>query len=159
MRCCFFSFHYQHDIFRANVVRNSHVCEGSAAAGFIDGSLWEEAKKKGDAVVKRMIDDALVGTSVTVVLIGTYTSQRRFVHYEIEKSIERGNGLLGIRIHNIKDPRTGTALPGLTPQLLIDHRAPVYDWNSGLFGGWVEEAYRQAEMRQLAGASRARIDF
>lgn len=44
----FFSFHYERDIWRTNVVRNSGVVEGSAAAGFHDASLWEEAKKKGD---------------------------------------------------------------------------------------------------------------
>lgn len=42
----FFSFHYQRDIWRVNVVRNSGVVIGSSAAGFHDASLWEEAEKK-----------------------------------------------------------------------------------------------------------------
>lgn len=66
-------------------------------------SLWEEAKRKGDAEVKRLIDQELVGTSVTVVLIGAQTAERKIVDYEIEKSIARGNGLLGIYISGIKD--------------------------------------------------------
>ena len=74
-RCVFFSFHYA-DIWRVNVVRNSHVVDGTAVAGFQDGSLWEEAKKKGEAAIKKMIDESLVGTSVTCVLIGEKTSQR-----------------------------------------------------------------------------------
>src|SRR5215467_7784435 len=86
-RHVFFSFNYA-DIWRVNVVRNSHVVEGTAVAGFRDGSLWEEAKKKGDAAIKKMICDALEGTSVTCVLIGEKTSQREYVTYEIEKSIE-----------------------------------------------------------------------
>src|SRR5271169_7016882 len=89
-RKVFFSFHYERDIWRTNVVRNSGIVEGTAAAGFHDASLWEEAKKKGDADVKKLIDNALLGTSVTVVLIGAQTSQRKFVDYEIEKSIARG---------------------------------------------------------------------
>ncbi len=35
-------------------------------------------------------------------LIGSQTYKRRFVKYEIEKSIQRRNGLLGIHINNIK---------------------------------------------------------
>src|SRR6266481_5066728 len=101
-RKVFFSFHYQRDIWRTNVVRNSGVVEGSAAAGFQDASLWEEAKKKSDADVKKLIDAGLVGTTVTVVLIGAQTAQRKFVDYEIAQSIARENGVLGIYISAIK---------------------------------------------------------
>ena len=45
-RRVFFSFHYERDIWRANVVRNSWVTQDREAAGFWDASLWEEAKKK-----------------------------------------------------------------------------------------------------------------
>jgi hypothetical protein len=102
-RRVFFSFHYQQDIFRVNVIRNAGVVLGTAAAGFHDGSLWEKTKKKGTTAVKRLIDKGLDGTSVTCVLIGQKTAKRRFVNYEIEQSIERGNGLLGIHINCIKD--------------------------------------------------------
>lgn len=46
------------------------------------------------------------GTSVTVVLIGAETLERPFVQYEICKSLQRGNALIGIHIHDIKDMRT-----------------------------------------------------
>ena len=46
-RRVFFSFHYERDIWRVNVVRNSWLTKGREAAGFWDASLWEEAKKKG----------------------------------------------------------------------------------------------------------------
>ena len=49
---------------------------GTAAAGFADASIWEEAKKKGDKVIKAMIDDALKNTSVTVVCVTFGTAQR-----------------------------------------------------------------------------------
>ena len=91
-------------------MRNSGVVEGSAAAGFQDASLWEEAKKKGDADVKKLIDKGLVGTSVTVVLVGAQTSQRKYVDYEIAQSIARGNGLLGIYISGIKDNKGNSDL-------------------------------------------------
>jgi hypothetical protein len=148
-RTVFFSFHYQRDIWRVNQIRNSNVVVGAAAAGFRDGSLWEEAKKKGDSAIKKIIDDGLVGTSVTVVLIGSETSTRKYVNYEIEKSIERKNGILGLRIHNIRDQNQRTDWPGKTPQMLIDGGHAIYTWtNSTDFGRWVEEAYQDAKKQQ-----------
>jgi hypothetical protein len=109
-RRVFFSFHYQRDVWRVNQIRNLPDIIGVAAAGFQDASLWEEAKKKGDHVIKKMIDDALQNTSVTVVFIGYKTAGRKFINYEIEKSIERGNGIVGIQIHHLKD-KDGTTDP------------------------------------------------
>jgi hypothetical protein len=143
-RKVFFSFHYERDIWRTNVIRNSGVVEGSAAAGFHDASLWEEAKKKGDAEVKKLIDQGLVGTSVTVVLIGAQTAQRKFVDYEIEKSIARGNGLLGIYISGIKDQHGNVDTQGSAPQRLSGAGAPCYYWDRSKFGEWVEAAYKKA---------------
>src|SRR5487761_1557391 len=98
-RRVFFSFHYKEDVWRASNVRNSGQLDARAAAGWNDASLWEKTKRDGDAAVRRLIDDGLEGTSVTAVLIGAHTAGRQWVTYEITKSIERGNGLIGVRIH------------------------------------------------------------
>ena len=45
-------------------------------------------KKQGDRAVKDWIDRQLKNTSVTVVLIGSETSNRPYVQYEIKKSYE-----------------------------------------------------------------------
>jgi hypothetical protein len=143
-RKVFFSFHYERDLWRVNVVRNSGMVEGVSAAGFNDQSLWEQTKTRGDDAIKRLIDMGLDGTSVTVVLIGAETAHRKFVSHEIEKSVARGNGLLGIRIHNIKD-RNGRMDPaGPVPDALTKAGAPVYMWEYGKLGEWVEQAYRAA---------------
>jgi hypothetical protein len=143
-RKVFFSFHYERDIWRTNVVRNSGIVEGSAAAGFYDASLWEESKKKGDDAVKKIIDNGLIGTSVTVVLIGAQTAQRKFVDYEISQSIARGNGLLGIYISGIKDQKGNTDIQGPAPSRLTLASAPCYYWDQSKFGDWVETAYKKA---------------
>jgi hypothetical protein len=143
-RKVFFSFHYERDIWRTNVVRNSGVVDGSSAAGFLDASLWEAAKRKGDAAVKRLIDAGLVGTSVTAVLIGAETASRTFVDYEIEKSIARGNGLVGIYISAIKDQSGAMDTQGVAPLRLITAGAPCYYWDRTRFGEWVEAAYKKA---------------
>lgn len=143
-RRVFFSFHYQNDVWRANQIRNLGVVVGQAAAGFQDASLWEETKKKGDAAVKKLIDAGLDGTSVTVVLIGTETANRKYVAYEIEQSVSRGNGLLGIFIHTLKDKNGKTSTKGAVPNGLKDRSVPTYDWDPDRFGTWVEAAAKKA---------------
>lgn len=145
-RRVFFSFHYERDVWRASVVRNSWVTKPDReTAGFFDAGMWEEAKKKGDAAVKKLIDDALIGTTVTAVLIGAETSARAYVKYEIDQSIARGNGLLGIRIHNIKDTAGKTDSWGSNP---LPSGYAVYDWvnDNGYenLGAWVEAAAKKA---------------
>lgn len=108
MRKVFFSFKYK-DVSRAMVVRNSWVTQGKEAAGFIDAADFEELEEQGDTAIKNWIDEQLNGTSVTVVLVGAKTCDSRWVKYEIEKSIEIGNGLLGIDVSKIKDLQGNTS--------------------------------------------------
>src|SRR4051812_10242134 len=117
MRHVFFSFHYRQDIFRANVVRNAWVGKGGAhAAGYRDLSMWEEARTRNDRRLAGMIRDALHGTSVTAVLIGSQTASRYWVQHEIIESWNRGNGLVGVHIHGIADARDGSeARKGANP--------------------------------------------
>jgi hypothetical protein len=121
------------------------VTQDRKSAGFFDASLWEEAKKKGDAAIKKMIDDALVGTSVTAVLIGQETSNRTYVKYEIEKSIERGNGLLGVYISKIKDKDGNEDEMGANP-LPAGYKTYLWNKDDGYtnFGSWVEAAAKAA---------------
>src|SRR5258708_16843597 len=115
-RTVFFSFHYQRDIMRAQIVKQHHVTKGNySAAGFFDGSLEEKAKKDGDDVVRRMIHVGLTGCTVLCVLIGRETYTRRWVHYEIFKSIESGMGVLGIRIHQVPVLKLGLDEVGPSP--------------------------------------------
>lgn len=146
-RRVFFSFHYERDLWRTNVVRNSAMVEGISAAGFRDDSLWEETKRKGDIAVRNLIDAGLGGTSVTVVLIGAETATRKFVSYEIQRSIARGNGLLGVLINGIKDQNGRTDSAGAVPVELVRAGAPVYTWEYGKLGGWVEQAYQTAQQK------------
>ena len=139
-RRVFFSFHYERDVWRATNVRNSGKVDATAAAGWDDASLWEEAKRKGRREIERLIDNGLRGTSVTVVLIGTETASRPWIKYEIERSIEKGNGLLGVRIHGIKDQTGRRSARGPTPVALTDGGFRIYDWDRNNLGQWVEWA-------------------
>lgn len=152
-RRVFFSFHYERDIWRASQVRNSWVTKPDReAAGFWDSAAWEEVKKKGKDAIKRWIRDQLKGTSVTVVLIGTFTSEREYVHYEINQSWEKKNGLIGVYIHNMKDQDRRTEKKGDNPFVKLGYKGiKTYDWvnDNGYenLGKWIEAAYERAQNR------------
>lgn len=107
-RKVFFSFKYE-DVSRAMVVRNSDVIRGDEKAGFIDKADFEKVEKQGDQAIKNWIDNQLKGTTVTAVLVGQKTCQSRWVKYEIEQSIKRGNGLIGIDISKINNLQGNTS--------------------------------------------------
>ncbi|MDR5728559.1 MAG: TIR domain-containing protein [Terriglobia bacterium] len=155
-RKVFFSFHYERDAQRAAVVRNHAVTkDGDEAAGYVDKAAWESIEKQGDAAIKKWIAEQLQGTSVTVVLVGPETSNRRWVQYELQESYARGNGLMSVTLHNIKDFAESTDTPGNTTfgslgkdkngnEVYFFQVGKTYDWvnNDGYknFGAWVEEA-------------------
>ena len=113
----FFSFHYQDVIdFRANVVRNHGSFKLTPQdAGFFDSSMWEEAKKKSDLALKRLINNGLNNTSNTCVLVGTETYKRPWVRYELLKSYIKGNHILAVHINGIKDKAKKTQNLGKNP--------------------------------------------
>jgi len=158
-RRAFFSFHYERDCWRAGQVRNSWVTKDRESAGFWDAAAWEEVKKKTDAEIEKWIGEQLVGTSVTVVLIGSETSTRQYVGYEIKQSNDKGNGILGIYIHNMKDVNGKTDTKGTNPlsnwqverdgkKVLLSNIYPTYDWVSDdgykNLGDWIEAAAKKA---------------
>jgi hypothetical protein len=144
-RRVFFSFHYQQDVWRVNQIRNIPNVTGAAAAGFADSSLWEEAEKKGDATIKKLIDEGLANTSVTVVCIGYKTAGRKYIDYEIEQSIKRGNGILGVKIHHLKDKNGNTGPEGDTPSKLTGGGYKVYKYSDHKeLGEWIEKAAKDA---------------
>lgn len=140
----FFSFHYERDVWRSSIVRNSSQLSASDRT-WIEASIWEDTKPKGNAAIQRLIDGALVGTSVTAVLIGAQTASRDWVQYEIDASLERGNGLFGIYIHNIEDSSGNTDYKGTNP---LPYGYKTYDWvnDDGYheLGTWVDAAYDAA---------------
>lgn len=139
----FFSFKYE-DVSRAMVVRNSWVTKGKESAGFIDKAEFEKIKKKGDQAIKNWIDQQLEGTSVTVVLVGEKTCDSKWVKYEIKKSIERGNGLIGIDISKINNLQGKTS--DRCGQIPIGY--DFYLWNNddgyNNMGDWIETAAKLA---------------
>jgi hypothetical protein len=156
----FFSFHYERDVHRVNLVRSCWVTGSDRAeAGIWHPAIWQRIKQQGDDAIRRTIDEGLRDTSVTLVLIGAETAYRPWVHHQVRESIERGNAIVGIRIHNIPDPRNGQRdVAGPNPlDLYANNRValglprsfswPVYDWrdDNGFanLARWIEAAALQ----------------
>lgn len=111
-RKVFFSFHYA-DIMRVNVVRKSGEFKTNSIAdalygddkrsieGFYDESLWESKKLDGPEALKALIRDGVKNTSVVCLLIGSQSFARRWVRYEVARSVIDGKGLVAVHINSI----------------------------------------------------------
>ena len=143
-RRVFFSFEYEHDVWRASVVRNSWLTHGREAATFKDSAEFEQVKRGGDRSIKNWIDVQLNGTSVTVVLVGSHTCSSRWVQYEIDMSKYLSKGLLGIDISSIADQNGHSSwCCGQIPPGYIFYSWAVHDGYNNM-GHWIEEAARTA---------------
>jgi hypothetical protein len=145
----FFSFDYELDLWRVNQIKNIPNIIRCAAAGFQDSSLWEEAKRKGDTEIKKIINDNLDDTSVTVVCIGPMTYFRKHINYATKKSMERNNGILGIHINRLLDHDQSTCdHRGIVPIILAQpnqRRYQIYDYtNVQDLARWIELAMAKA---------------
>ena len=162
----FFSFYYEKEPWRANMVRNSWEKKPErVATGFLIPADFEKVKKGGDVAIKKWIDDQLEGTTITVVLIGSESFNRPYCKYAIEKSYERGNGMFGIYIHKLKDKNGNTSPKGSNKfgvigldknnnPVFFSMSYPTYDWidDNGCYKlrEWIEEATRKWENKILA---------
>lgn len=108
----FYSFHFDNDVMRVQQVRNIGSIEGNSPT---TPNEWERLKRSGDAAVEKWIDENMKYKRCVVVLIGSQTSTRPWVEYEIRKAWNDGKALLGIYIHNLKCPRGGICGKGNNP--------------------------------------------
>lgn len=111
-RQVFYSFHFANDVLRVSQIRSIGALEDNKPVSAND---WEEVKKKGDAGIKKWIDDNMNYRSCVVVMVGEETSKRKWVRHEIEKAWNDGRGVLGIYIHNIECPNNGKSKQGANP--------------------------------------------
>lgn len=149
-RRVFFSFHYKY-VWKVNQIRSMPNIIGTAAAGFQDASLWETAKKKGEKEIKSMIDKALVNTSVTVICVTYGSTSRKYINYEIDQSLKRGNGLVGIKIHHLKDQNSNIGKPGAIPSQIEANGFKAYKYTTKeKLAEWVEKAAQKALEKKTA---------
>ncbi len=111
-RKIFYSFHYKPDNWRAATVRSIGAIEGNKPAADND---WETVTRGGDDAIKRWIAAQMQGRTCVVVLVGTDTANRKWINYEIVKAWDDGLGVVGIRIHGLKDSAKAISAKGSNP--------------------------------------------
>ncbi|MFD8169528.1 TIR domain-containing protein [Streptomyces cellulosae] len=94
----FYSFHYERDVNRVQLVRNINALEGQP---LLNAQEWEQVRRSGDQAIKNWIHDKMAYKKAVIVLIGKQTASRPWVRYEIEKAWADKKPLLGIRIHGL----------------------------------------------------------
>lgn len=116
-RKCFFSFHYEPDNWRAAMVRQIGSIEGNHLASDNDWETIAHEPNHEDRIEK-WISEQLNGRTCTVVLVGSGTAKRKWINHEIIKSWNNGLGVVGIRIHGLKNRIGETSAMGKNP---FDH--------------------------------------
>lgn len=114
-RKVFYSFHFKPDCWRAAQVRQMGVIEGNEPCSDND---WEEVKKGGDAAIEKWISEQLDGRTCAVVLVGSQTAGREWITHEIKEAWNANKGVVGIRVHNLKDADGAQCTAGGNP---FDH--------------------------------------
>jgi hypothetical protein len=149
----FVSYHHANDEKYRNIFElrfgnaNDILVRGSVQLGDIDPNLQTET------VRQRIRDEYLRDTTVTVVLVGAQTWQRKHVDWEIASSIRdtRYNprsGLLGILLPTHPGYPDRRYDPGTVPPRLFDNVkvgfAEVHAWSNDPddVQAWIHKAYR-----------------
>lgn len=109
---------------------------------FHDRHLLDPVDSTSDQYIRRCINDELDGTSTTVVIVGENTDQSDWVDYEIERSIEKGNGLVAVKLPGVGDDKV--------PDRLQEAGGEVVEWEPSEFSDAIERA---ASQRSKVGQS------
>ncbi|MDL1976365.1 MAG: TIR domain-containing protein [Deltaproteobacteria bacterium] len=112
VRQVFYSFHYKPDVMRVSQIRQIGALEGNKPATDND---WETVTGGGDPAIKKWIANQMKGRSCTLVLVGQNTANRKWINHEIVESWDAGMGVVGIRIHGLKNTDGYIAKMGNNP--------------------------------------------
>ncbi|MGL5268807.1 MAG: TIR domain-containing protein [Spiroplasma sp.] len=123
MKKAFFSFYYDDDSWRAQMIRNMGKVTGN---DILEPNDWEQVKRNGKQAIENWIKKQINASDVVIVLIGTNTYKREWVLYEIQYALENNKKVIGIHIHNLKDSNGQTAVKGQNPIQLVNHYMKNY---------------------------------
>ena len=143
----------------------SDFVDRSVKPGDIDPNL------KVDTIRAKIRAEFISDATVTVVLVGRCTWQRKYVDWEIGSSLRATKnsprcGLIGILLPTHLDYRANTYSPNLIPPRLADNAEPnvgyasIYawpnPWNTSLVRNWIHDAF---EKRHAINPNNARPSF
>lgn len=128
------------------------IIPGSVRVGDIRSGL------KADTIRRIIRDEYLRDTSVTVVLIGTQTWQRKHVDWEISSSLRRTDlnprsGLLGLFLRSHPDFGSEKYHRGIIPPRLYDNAECGY----AVLADWSEDPEHMQSLVQRAYLNKSRV--
>lgn len=95
-RQVFLSYHHDEDQSYYNVFSRT-FCDTYDV--ITDNSLERQIGSEDvDYVMRRIREKYITGSSCTIVLVGKYTWGRRYVDWEIDATLEKGHGLIGVQL-------------------------------------------------------------
>ena len=165
----FISFHHEDQQYKDRFVQmmGDDIVDESVDDGDID-----DENLRTETIRQKIRDDFIRDATVTVVLIGSCTWQRKHVDWEIGSSLRKTEknsrcGLLGILLPNHPNYRKKEYNPRLVPPKLADNvsnasadgpYAIVYNWatDSSRVRGWIHTAF---ERRDGTPPNNARSQF
>ncbi|MBX3088402.1 MAG: TIR domain-containing protein [Cryobacterium sp.] len=121
----FYSFHYDRDVHRVQLVRNINSIDGAPS---LNGQEWESVRRQNQETVQKWIDSQMNYKKAVIVLIGQETSTRPWVLYEIQRAWSMKKPLLGVRIHGLASMSDGPDRLGGDPFAAANiSNIPIFD--------------------------------
>jgi hypothetical protein len=160
----YFSFTFS-DVMRVNNIRQTGKIGARQAQEereFKDRSIWESRRINDIETLKNLMRTSMPRSSTVCVLIGTDTWQKRWVKYEIARSVIEGKGLLAIHLNGLNHVERKAPDPlGFNPlwvmgvsksengtYILYEKHVVVTDRHSGALGWeWKKYADHTAPVR------------
>ena len=152
----YFCFDYGRDLHRVSQIQPLPGITAKAAGGFKTASIWTGAREAGEAQLQGLVNDGLVNSTVSVICIGQRSAYSKILPYEIERSLEKGNALLGIVINHLKDEDGGVDAEAPVPKGIHEAGYKVYRFkDKATLAQMIEEAAQIRERLQAGAAGAA----
>lgn len=129
-RHVFISFSHN-DLDEVNLLRGQSKNENTEFK-FDDHSVKEPFNSSNADYIKRQIREKIDRCSVTVVYLSTNSSKSDWVNWEIEESIKRGKGVIGVY--------KGNTAPTTFPEAFSKHKCKSIQWTHEGLKNSIEEA-------------------
>jgi hypothetical protein len=97
---------------------------------FVGRHLLDPVESTNRDYIRRKVKEQLDRTSVTIVLIGGQTHESTWVAEEIQWSLDKGNGILGIKLDDAAK----------VPEALVECAAEIINWTPREFADAIERA-------------------
>ena len=154
----FISFHHDDQKYKDRFVQ---MMEGDVVDKSVEDGDIDDQNIKTETIRRRIRDDFIADATVTVVLIGPCTWQRKHADWEISSSLRDTEknprcGLLGILLPNHPNFRSGTFNRRLIPPRLADNcegddpYAGIYRWSGSTnevnrVRQWIHQAFQRRD--------------